>query len=89
MMSIPQVTKRIRMHKEAGYNVPQEMSQVLIDEVKRLILEEDILEAEAIEVVSELELKPIHKKLTKQYLEGLLIPFESTESYQQIKRNNK
>ena len=88
-LTIPQVTERIRLHQRTGFAVPQEMNKVLIKEINRLTTDQDILESEAIEIVSELERKDIHKRLTKQYLEGLIIPFESTESYQQIKRNNK
>ena len=87
-LTIPQITQRVRLHQRSGYTPPQAMNEALINEVKRLITEQDVLESEAIEIVSELERKDIHKRLTKQYLEALLVPFESTESYQHIKRKN-
>jgi len=87
MMTIPQITERIRLHHRHGFLESNEMRKILTDEVSRLENEQELTKEEAIEVVSELEKKQVHKKLTRQYLEDVLAHRESSDlNYSNVKK---
>jgi len=79
MMTVTQITKRVRMHQKEGFSVPFEMTRKVVDEVRRLQDEGSLTESEAIQVVSELETKAVHKRLTKQFLEEELAHRHSSD----------